>query len=188
MCHGTRVLSENISFVWFKSSCSTWREGCVANHNINSWQRLTNFLLPQWCGALNIRFQEGGAFKEDETRTGRVFILFWEGGGDFIERQWLLSAAQCVLISPSCIHWSTTAHHGSLPMPWISSRTFPGFGEYISQVICFVRQRYQGSLRAWFKWSKTEHGVGRLCYVTHNFYIAQVEKGNHIWGGVALVQ
>ena len=95
----------------------------------------TNF--PRWCGALNIRFQEGGAFKEDETRTGRVFILFWEGGGDFIERQWLLSAAQCVLISPSCIHWSTTAHHGSLPMPWISSRTFPGFGKYLrSHLLC----------------------------------------------------
>ena len=41
------------------------------------------------------------AFKEDETKPGRVLILFREGGGDFIERQWLLSAAQCVLISPT---------------------------------------------------------------------------------------
>ena len=55
--------------------------------------------LVMW--ALNIRFYEGGAFKEDETKPGRVLILFQEGGGDFIKRQWLLSGAQCVLISPT---------------------------------------------------------------------------------------
>ena len=117
-----------------------------------------------------------GPWISDSTKEGpskkmkQKLILFREGEGDFIERQWLLSAAQCVLISKPTMHspFPTCAPRKPAPCSEFQTDHFQALRN-ISKIICFVRHRYQGSLRAWFKWSKTEHGgsIGKPDYVTH---------------------
>ena len=93
-------------------------------------------------------------------------------------RRWFYRKTVATIRSTMCPHLT---HNAFTFSPLRTTEAFP-CSEFqaehfqalknISQVVCFVRHSYQGSLRAWFEWSKTEDAssIGKPDCVTHILY------------------
>ena len=93
-------------------------------------------------------------------------------------RRWFYRKTVATIRSTMCPHLT---HNAFTFSPLRTTEAFP-CSEFqaehfqalknISQVVCFVRHRYQGSLRAWFEWSKTEDAssIVKPDCVTHILY------------------
>ena len=111
-------------------------------------------------------------------------------------RRWFYRKTVATIRSTMCPHLT---HNAFTFSPLRTTEAFP-CSEFqaehfqalknISQVVCFVRHRYQGSLRAWFEWSKTEDvgSIGKPDCVTHILYYLRTNRNLEIISEASLVQ
>ena len=106
-------------------------------------------------------------------------------------RRWFYRKTVATIRSTMCPHLN---HNAFTFSPLRTTEAFP-CSEFqaehfqalknISQVVCFVRHRYQGSLQAWFEWSKTEDvsSIGKPDCVTHILYYLRTNRNLEIISG-----